>query len=93
MKFPDERIAKMAKALSDRTRLRILDEIAKGRSITCGEAEKIAGLSQPTVSHHLKILFEAGLLETRKNGRHVIISVNKKALDDLGQLISDWTRK
>ena len=93
MKLPDEHIAKVAKALSDRTRLRILDEIAKGKSITCGEAEKIAGLSQPTVSHHLKILIQAGLLNTRKNGRHVIISVNKKALDDLGRLISDWTKK
>ncbi len=87
MKLSDECIVKIAKALSDKTRLRILSEIARGKSITCGEAEKIAGLSQPTVSHHLKVLFDAGLLITRKNGRHVNISVNKKALDGFGALI------
>ncbi len=89
MKLSDDHIVKIAKALANKTRLRILNEIAKGKSITCGEAERIAGLSQPTVSHHLKVLFDAGLLITNKNGRHVNISVNKKALDDFSELIAD----
>jgi len=92
MKLSDEHIVKVAKALADRTRLRILSEIAKGKSITCGEAEKIAGLSQPTVSHHIKVLFDAGLLIAKKNGRHVNISVNKKALEDFSNLISESVR-
>jgi ArsR family transcriptional regulator len=89
MKLLDDHIVRIAKALADKTRLRILSEIAKGKSITCGEAVKIAGLSQPTVSHHLKVLFDAGLLITQKKGRHVNISVNKKALDDFSELIAD----
>jgi ArsR family transcriptional regulator, arsenate/arsenite/antimonite-responsive transcriptional repressor len=89
MKLSDEHIVRIAKALADKTRLRILNEIARGKSITCGEAEKVAGLSQPTVSHHLKVLYDAGLLITRKNGRHVNIAVNKKALDDFSKLIAD----
>ena len=89
MKLSDDHIVRIAKALADKTRLRILSEIAKGKSITCGEAEKVAGLSQPTVSHHLKVLFDAGLLITKKAGRHVNISVNRKALDDFSKLIAD----
>lgn len=92
MRLSDDHIVKVAKALADRTRLKILSEIAKGKSITCGEAEKIAGLSQPTVSHHIKVLFDAGLLIAKKNGRHVNISVNKKALEDFSNLISESVR-
>ena len=52
----EDDIVKIAKALSDKTRVRILKEIACKGSISCGDAEKIAELSQPTVSHHLKFL-------------------------------------
>ena len=89
MKTEENNIAKIAKALSDKTRIRILKEIAAKGSISCGDAEKVVDLSQPTVSHHIKILTDAGLLNTVKDGRHVIISVNKKALEVFGKLISD----
>ncbi|OGU29953.1 MAG: hypothetical protein A2057_02880 [Ignavibacteria bacterium GWA2_35_9] len=89
MKTVEENIVKIAKALSDKTRIRILKEIAKKGSVSCGDAEKIAELSQPTVSHHLKILTEAGLLNAEKDGRHVIVSVNKQALDEFNSLISE----
>ena len=88
MKLSDDHVVTIAKALADKTRLRILSEIARGKSITCGEAEEIAGLSQPTVSHHLKVLFDAGLLITTKKGRHVNISVNKKAFDQFWEMIA-----
>lgn len=55
--------------------------------MTCGETEKIAGLSQPTVSHHIKILYEAGLLEMEKEGRFVRISINENTLDEFSKLI------
>ncbi len=84
----EDNIVKIAKALSDKSRLKILGEIAKRESITCSEAEKIAELSQPTVSHHLKILTDAGLLDVVKNGRYSIISINKKTLKEFGDLIS-----
>ncbi len=89
MRTKEDNIVKIAKALSDKTRIRLLKEIASMGSISCGDAEKIAELSQPTVSHHLKILTEAGLLNAEKDGRHVIISVNKEALEEFKSLISD----
>ncbi len=92
MKTVEDNIAKIAKALSDKTRIKILKEIAKKGSISCGDAEKIAELSQPTVSHHLKILTEAGLLNAQKDGRHVIVTINKKALEEFSSLISETVK-
>ena len=91
MKDTENNIVKISKALSDKTRLLILKEVAKkgGIGLTCSGAEEIAELSQPTVSHHIKILVEADLLRAEKNGRCVILSVNKKTLDEFGSLIFD----
>ena len=89
MKNREDQIIKIAKALSDRTRVRILQELAKRKSFSCGDAVNFAGLSQPTVSHHIKILIEAGLLNSEKNGRHVIISVNRNSLREFASLLPD----
>jgi ArsR family transcriptional regulator len=95
MKTLEDNIVKIAKALSDKTRILILKEVAKkgGIGLTCSDAEEIAGLSQPTVSHHIKILVEADLLNAEKDGRCLIISVNKKTLNEFGSLISDLKNK
>ncbi len=85
----EDRIVKVAKALADKSRVRILREIAKRGRITCGDAVGIASLCQPTVSHHIKILADAGLLDTVKKGRHVIISVNRKVLAEFSRLLSE----
>lgn len=85
----EDNIVKVAKALSDKTRIMILKEIGNKGKITCREAEKISNLSQPTVSHHLKILDEAGLLNTIKKGRYVIISVNYHTLEAFKELVSN----
>jgi len=89
MKTEEDNIVKVAKALSDKTRIMILKEIAAKGSISCGDAEKVVDLSQPTVSHHIKILVDAGLLNTEKDGRHVIISVDKKALEAFSLMITN----
>jgi len=93
MNTNEDYIVKIAKALSDKTRIKILGEIAKKKSINCSEAEKIAELSQPTVSHHLRILTEAGLLTAVKDGRFTIITVNQKALDEFSSLITNVVTK
>ncbi len=92
MKTAEDGIIRTAKALSDRTRVRILREISKRKRMTCGEIEAIAGLAQPTVSHHLKILTEAGLLDMEKDGRHVIFSVNHGALKAFTRLLGKTVR-
>jgi ArsR family transcriptional regulator len=88
MEMNEQDIVKVAKALSNKTRVRILREILRRKSITCHEAEKVDRLSQPTISHHLKVLLEAGLLHAEKDGRFGIITVNREALKSFGGLLS-----
>jgi DNA-binding transcriptional ArsR family regulator len=88
MNTPEDYIVKVAKALSDKTRVKILQEIAKSGSVSCADAENLAGLSQPTVSHHLKVLADAGLVVTEKKGRHVNIKINKAVLNEFAELVA-----
>jgi ArsR family transcriptional regulator len=88
MKTPEHQIVRIAKALADRTRVRILQDIARRGSVSCGDTICMAELSQPTVSHHIKVLVDAGLLNAEKKGRHVIISVNKKVLGEFTSLVA-----
>jgi len=59
---------KVATALADPTRWRLLRAITAREEISCAELVGVVGLSQATVSHHLKILAEAGLISVRKSG-------------------------
>ena len=65
------RIEKISKALADETRLRIFEAISAGKQMTCGEIVSMRGVSRATVSHHLKILSEAGLIACRRDGQFV----------------------
>lgn len=59
--------ARVARALGDETRLRLLRLIARGE-ISCQELTRKLGLAQATVSHHLKVLAQAGLVAARRDG-------------------------
>jgi len=60
------------KVLSDPARLRLLSLIAsKGEACAACDLVEPLGVSQPTVSHHLKVLFEAGLVDRERRGRWV----------------------
>ena len=63
-------IEKISKALADETRLRIFEAISAKR-MTCGEIVSMRGVTPATVSHHLKILSEAGLITCRREGQFV----------------------
>jgi ArsR family transcriptional regulator len=65
----DRRLLAVLRALSDGTRLRIFGRIAGGRGPVCvGELAGRSPVSQPTVSHHLKVLREAGLVTVSRRG-------------------------
>jgi ArsR family transcriptional regulator len=64
-------IEKISKALADQTRLRIFEAIAATGHMNCGEIVSMRGVTRATVSHHLKILSEAGLIACRRNGQFV----------------------
>ncbi|GAB2458757.1 hypothetical protein GCM10027265_04910 [Jatrophihabitans fulvus] len=77
-----ERLARVFKALSDPTRIRLLSLIAaadSGEACICDLTEPV-GLSQPTVSHHMKSLVDAGLVTREQRGRWAFYAVVPEAL-------------
>ena len=82
-------LARRLKALADPTRLQLVSLIAaaeSGEMCMCDLVEPV-GLSQPTVSHHLKILVEAGLLSRDKRGVWAYYRVVPGALDALADVL------
>jgi ArsR family transcriptional regulator, arsenate/arsenite/antimonite-responsive transcriptional repressor len=69
-------IEKISKALADRTRLRIFEAISATDQLSCGEIVSMRGVTPATVSHHLKILSEAGLITCRREGQFVYSRAN-----------------
>ena len=64
-------VEKISKALADETRLRIFEAISATDHMNCGEIVSMRGVTPATVSHHLKILSEAGLIACRRQGQFV----------------------
>lgn len=80
-----QRLARTFKALGDPTRVRLISLIAAhpdGQACVCDLTDPV-GLSQPTVSHHLKQLVEAGLITREQRGRWSYYRVVQPALDAL----------
>ena len=75
-----EHTAALFKALSDPTRLRILRAISQMNELCECNIVPSFGLSQPTISYHLKLLREAGLVSSERRGQWVYHSVNQKAV-------------
>ncbi|GGH90934.1 ArsR/SmtB family transcription factor [Arthrobacter liuii] len=79
------------KALADPNRLRLLSILkaaSPGATCVCDLTEPL-DLSQPTVSHHLKILLEAGLLHREKRGTWAYFSLIPGALDNVAGVLAD----
>lgn len=76
----DHSQVKVAKALGDRTRFAILQEIAAAGEISCGELAGRFPIAQATVSHHVRILGECGLVAVRREGQHSYFSVIPQAI-------------
>jgi len=84
-------IAPLLKALADPVRLRLMSLIAShpgGEACVC-DLNDAFDLSQPTISHHLKVLHEAGLLDRDKRGVWVYYRARTEALASLGALIGN----
>jgi ArsR family transcriptional regulator len=78
------------KALADRNRLRIVNMLlrADGEAVCVCEFEPFLGLSQGTVSHHLKVLAEAGLVEREGRGTRGYFSLVPGALDSVREVFA-----
>jgi len=89
-----DRVAPVLKALADPVRLRLVSLIAshdQGEACVC-DLNDAFDLSQPTISHHLKVLHEVGLLERSKRGVWVYYRVVPGALADLATLLGGVSR-
>jgi ArsR family transcriptional regulator, arsenate/arsenite/antimonite-responsive transcriptional repressor len=84
-----ERIAPLLKALAEPARLRLMSLVAShagGEACVC-DLNEAFDLSQPTISHHLKVLHDAGLLDREKRGVWVYYRARTEALASIGALI------
>ncbi|HJR94483.1 MAG TPA: metalloregulator ArsR/SmtB family transcription factor [Gaiellaceae bacterium] len=89
---PDDaaELEQLFKALADRHRLQILNCLiqADGESVCVCDLEPLLGVKQPTVSHHLKQLVAAGLLEREKRGTFAFYRLRPGVLDQVGGLLA-----
>ena len=83
------RMAEVAKALGDPIRLQLVDVLRRHAGEVCVcELVPLFELSQPTVSHHLKVLREAGLVDSERRGLWAYYYVNPDALKELSAWLS-----
>jgi ArsR family transcriptional regulator len=82
-----DRIAGLLKALSDPIRLRLMAQIAASDELCVCELGPFE-VSQPTISHHLKVLRSAGLVDSERRGTWVYYRAQRDALDAIGGLFN-----
>jgi len=88
------------KALSDPARIRIIEFLWRPETECCSfedkvcacDMENVLGLSQPAVSHHMKILVQAGLVTAGKEGRWVYYRINRARFRELSQWLGQFGR-
>lgn len=83
----DQKLVRVLKALADKGRFKMVQEIAAAGELSCGQVGERFDLTQPTISHHLKILADVEVLLVRREGQHAIISVNEALLDEVAALL------
>jgi DNA-binding transcriptional ArsR family regulator len=70
------------KALSDRTRREILNLLKKG-DMTAGDIAASFSMTQATVSHHLSVLKDAGLVSDRREGKYILYELNTSVIEEM----------
>jgi DNA-binding transcriptional ArsR family regulator len=85
----DKQMVRVLKALADPKRFQMVRRIAAAGELSCGQVCQRFPLSQPAISHHLKILHDAELLVVREQGQHRFISVNRPLLQSVMRLLSN----
>ena len=82
-----DRLVRTAKALGDSTRLELLRRIAAAGEICCKDLVSLFPVKQATVSHHLRILADAGLVAVRREGQFGWYSLRPAAVEDHAALL------
>jgi len=77
-----EQIERISKALGDQTRLMIYEAIASCDQMNCSKIASLQGVTQATVSHHLKTLADAGLIECCRKGQFIYNKAIPATMED-----------
>lgn len=77
----DQQFFRIAKALSDPTRFALLQQIAHCDDLACSRLVEKFDVSAPTISHHIKELSSAGLIDARREGKSMHFTLNRAMLD------------
>jgi len=83
----DDALLRVLKALAHPKRFRMVQEIAAAGELTCGQIGECFPVAQPTISHHMKILSDAGILVVRHEGQNRFTSVNQALIDNALRLV------
>jgi ArsR family transcriptional regulator, arsenate/arsenite/antimonite-responsive transcriptional repressor len=86
-------MVKVSRALGDSTRLRIYEAISACNEMFCGQIVEKYGLTAGTISHHLKILSDAGLIESRREGQFIYSRALPKTIRDYGASLARIAEK
>ena len=82
------RLASALKVVADPARLRLLNLIAAQDDVCVCDLATRLGLTQPTISHHLKVLWQAGFLHREKRGRWVYHRVVREKLEEIASALA-----
>lgn len=85
-------IEKISRALADETRLCIFESISHRGHMNCGEIVTLRGVTRATVSHHLKILSEAGLIRCRRQGQFVYSEAAPETVEKFARALANMAR-
>ena len=88
MKLDAKKTAVIFKAFCDENRIRILQLLQSGEKCACMLLEEM-NITQPTLSHHMKILCDAGIVQGRKDGKWVHYSINPAGAKRAVQLLNE----
>ena len=86
----DQEIARIFKALGDERRIEIIRQLYKGEECACHLLEDL-DISQPTLSHHMKILCDTHIVIPRKDGKWTHYSLNKAGIETAQNLLGKIT--
>ena len=79
------------KALGDKNRLMIMDLISQVE-LSAGKILEQVNMGQSTLSHHMKILCDSGIVNARKDSRWVYYTINAEVAAEISSVISEWIR-
>jgi ArsR family transcriptional regulator len=86
------RVEKVSKALADETRLMIFEAISAQDQMNCSDIVALQGVTPATVSHHLRVLVEADLIECRREGQFVRSRVIPETIQEYTRTLSKITQ-